>query len=270
MSLPRRLTFAVAVNNRHVLERNLLASPCLQPGHPHEVLLQDNFASAALAYNDAIRKATNDLIIFIHQDIFLPRPWLSQVEHNLHQLERADPTWGVLGCWGATTDGRFLGHIYSTGLGVLGADFDGPTPVQTLDEIVLIVRKSTGLVFDGTLPHFHFYGTDICLRSERHGRGCYVIPAFCVHNTRQLLQLPKDFYECYFHVKRVWKDHLPIQTTCIKVSRCDVQVYRRRLQDLWRPFWGSHLPATDRTSDPADLFRQLIVTPANENVNENI
>jgi len=55
--------------------------------------------------------------------------------------------------------------------------------VQTLDEIVLIFRRDSGLSFDETLPHFHFYGTDICMRAAEQGRQCYAISAFCVHNT---------------------------------------------------------------------------------------
>ena len=85
-----------------------------------------------------------------------------------------------IGVWRAA-QGCDLGRpmpraYYSTGLGVLGGNFADPIRVRTLDEIVLITRKSTGLVFDDTLPDFHFYGTDICLRSELQGRSCYIIP----------------------------------------------------------------------------------------------
>ena len=68
--------------------------------------------------------------------------------------------------------------------------------VQTLDEIVLILKKSSGLRFDDSLPHFHFYGTDICLRAAQRGMRSYAISAFCVHNTHQTLVLPEEFYEC--------------------------------------------------------------------------
>ena len=252
-----RFTFAVAVNNRTVLEQNLLASPDLRSPHEHQILIQEDYPSAALAYNAALREAENDLVIFIHQDIFLTPGWIARVDESLQHLEATDPNWGVAGCWGARADGQLCGHIYSSGLGILGREFQHPMPVQTLDEIVLISKKSSGLSFDESLPHFHFYGTDICLRAQALGRKSYVISAFCIHNTRQLLRLPKEFYQCYAHIKRVWKDVLPIQTSCIRVSRFDAEVYRRRVEDLCRPkFLDSRQPAA-RVMDPGQIVNEL-------------
>lgn len=252
-----RFTFVVAVNNRTVLEQNLLASPDLRAPHGHQILIQENYPSAALAYNAALCEAVNDLVIFIHQDMFLTVGWLSRVDESLQYLEATDPNWGVAGCWGARPDGELCGHIYSSGLGVLGREFQNPIPVQTLDEIVLICKKSSGLSFDDNLPHFHFYGTDICLRAQAMGRKSYAISAFCVHNTQQLLRLPQEFYACYAHIKRMWRDSLPIQTSCIRVSRFDAEVYRRRAADLCRPqFLDSRQPAA-RVMDPGLIVKEL-------------
>ena len=252
-----RATFVAAVNSREVLEQNLLASPCLKSKSGHEVLIQEHYASAAAAYNDALRKAANNLIVFVHQDVFLPDAWLSQLEANLQRLEEKDPGWGVIGCWGARADGELCGHIYSSGLGVLGRAVDQAVAVQTLDEVVLIVRRDSGLSFDETLPHFHFYGTDICMRAAEQGRRCYAISAFCIHNTRQLLRLPDEFYACYAHVKRSWKSRLPIQTSCIRVSRFDSEVYVRRLEDLYRHGFPGGRKAAPRIANPQRLFEDL-------------
>jgi hypothetical protein len=257
MSLTDHVTFVVAVNDREVLQQNLLASPCLRLPHGHQILIQEKFASAALAYNCGIRQAINDLIIFIHQDMYLPENWLWQVEKSLGHLSELDPDWGVVGCWGAGTDGRLRGHVYSSGLGVLGTEFDLPLPVQTLDEIVLIFRKSSSLSFDETLPHFHFYGTDICMKAAAQGLNCYVIPAFGVHNTRQLLTLPKEFYEGYAHEKRRWRDRLPIHTTCIRISRFNTEVYQRKMEGLIRfAFPDRRCPAL-RVVDPSKILQEF-------------
>jgi hypothetical protein len=61
------------------------------------------------------------------------------------------------------------------------------------------------------------------------GMRSYVIPAFCIHNAHQYVVLPKEFYQCCRHIKRVWKDHLPIQTTCLRITRFNFPMYRRRL-----------------------------------------
>lgn len=252
------ITFVVAVNSRRVLQENLLASICVRP--PHQVLIQEGFPSAALAYNDALLTATNDLIVFVHQDVFLPEPWFGQLEQSLDYLHRTDPSWGVLGCWGARADGSLVGHVYSSGLGVLGACLEHPERVQTLDEIVLIFRKSSGVSFDASLPHFHFYGTDICMRAAAQGLNCYAMSGFCVHNTRQILRLPKEFYDCYAHVKRTWEDRLPIQTSCIRISRFDVEVFRRKVEDFCRPAFLDTRMSAPRVSDPRQIVKELEYT----------
>jgi hypothetical protein len=230
-----RFTFAVAVNNRSVLEKNFLASPIFRTSHGHEILIQEGFSSAGAAYNDAIERSGNDLMVFAHQDMILPEQWLDQLENSLEYLGNYDPAWGVLGCYGETQHERGRGCVYQPNLGMIGVSIDRPTPIQTLDEIVLIFRKSSGLRFDGSLPHFHLYGTDICLRAKRMGRTSYAIPAFCIHNTNQGFLLPEEFYECYWHVKRAWESELPIQASCIRITRFNLAVYKRRLQELyWR------------------------------------
>jgi hypothetical protein len=235
MKMPsvRDITFAVAVNSREVFENNFLASPCFRTPHHPQILVQRNFDSAARAYNDAVDKSINDLMVFCHQDIVLPQSWLLQLQRALDSLEVLDPAWGVLGCFGATQDGNFWGHAYSSGLGVLGEPFQAPARVQTLDEIVLILRKSSGLRFDESLPHFHLYGADICLRAAKRRMKSYAVSAFCIHNTRQNLIVPKEFYECCKHIKRVWKDCLPIQTTCVRITKFNFPVYERRLREAY-------------------------------------
>lgn len=252
-----RITFVIAVNDRELFEHNFLASPCLAQLKDHEILVQEKFSSAAKAYNDAIDRAAHDLIVFCHQDILLPESWPSQLESALRYLESHDPNWGVLGSYGKTQDGRGWGHVYSSGRDVIGEPFEQPVVIQTLDEIVLILRKSSGLRFDDSLPHFHFYGADICLRAASRGLKSYAISTFCIHNTHQYLVLPKEFYECSSHIKRVWKNFLPIQTTCIRITRFDLPVYSRRLREFYlrhirRKEWGGR-----RVQDPIALLDEF-------------
>jgi glycosyltransferase involved in cell wall biosynthesis len=227
------ITFVVSVNNRAVFQNNFLASPCLGQLKNRQILVQEGFSSAAKAYNCAIDRAANDLIVFCHQDIVLPKEWLSQLDDALDYLEVQDPNWGVLGSYGKTQDGRGWGHVYSSGRGVIGKALARPVAIQTLDEIVLILRKSSGLRFDNALPHFHFYGTDICLRAMTRGMKSYAISAFCVHNTHQTLVLPKEFYQCCRHIRREWKSCLPIQTTCVRITKSSFTVYSRRLREFY-------------------------------------
>ena len=257
VSAKDRLTFVSAVNNRKLFEENFLSSPTLERLGDHEILVQEGFTSAARAYNDAIERSTNDLIIFCHQDILLPKPWIGQLEQALQCLEAEDPNWGVLGTYGNTSDGHGWGHVYSSGLGVIGEAPPRPVAVQTLDEIVLILRRSSGLRFDDSLPHFHFYGTDICLRAAKSGMRSYAIPAFCFHNTCQTLVLPKEFYECCRHVREVWKSYLPIQTSCIRITKFNLPVYARQIRECYLRHIRRKEYGGSRVQDPLVILGSL-------------
>lgn len=257
MSLTQKVTFVAAANDREILARNLLASPCFRSPHNHQILVQEGFSSAAEAYNDGLRRSTNELVIFVHQDVFLPDGWMSKLNVALKCLEETDPNWGILGCWGAKKNGKYCGYVYSSGWGVLGTAFDRPEPVQTLDEIVLIFRKSSGLFFDRDLPHFHLYGTDICMRAAKLGMKSYAMSAFCIHNTSQILRLPKEFYLCYSHIRRAWRNDLPIQTTCIKISKSNAEIYRRRLEDSCLHHLRRKASPAPRATDPVLILKEL-------------
>jgi Glycosyltransferase like family len=251
------LTFVIAVNNKQLFESNFLASPCLGGPHSHQILVQEGFSSASIAYNDAIDRSTNDLIVFAHQDMIFPELWLLDLQRALDSLQQTDPLWGVLGCYGETLDGNGRGYIYSGGLGIMGKPTDRPAQVQTLDEIVLILRKSSGLRFDESLPHFHFYGADICMAAAARGLKSYAISAFCIHNTQQNFILPKEFYESYRHVKRRWKNSLPIRTTCVTMTKFDIHMYKKRIQEAYLRFILRKEIGAFRVKDGRALLAEL-------------
>jgi hypothetical protein len=258
MSTQRPITFAVAVcGTDEIVEDNFLASPSLRRPHPHQIILQKDYTSAARAYNDAINRAQNDLMVFAHQDMIFPRLWLSQLEEAIAHLEAADPRWGVLGCYGMTQGHRGEGYIFQPGRGTIGRVFESPIPVQTLDEIVLVFKKSSGLRFDDQLPHFHLYGADICLRAAELGMNSYAVPAFCIHNANQYVVLPKEFYECCHYIRRVWRDHLPIQTTCLAITRLNLPMYRRRLLEVHLRYIRRKTFIAPRAKDVPQLLKQV-------------
>ena len=234
-----------------------MVSPCFCRPHPYQIIVQTGFSSAAKAYNDAIERSTNDLIVFAHQDIVFPEAWLTDLERALDSLKETDPRWGVLGCYGQTLHDGGRGHVYSGGLNILGKPFDRPARIQTLDEIVLILRKSTGLKFDEQLPHFHFYGTDICMIAASHGLSSYAISAFCIHNTQQNFVLPKELDESYRHLKRKWSNFLPIRTTCVEITKFGLPVHRRRLREAYLSLARRNNISASRMKDGRMLLSEL-------------
>jgi hypothetical protein len=263
-SIPE-VTLVVAVNQRKVFEDNFLSSPCLRQMADPQILIQEGFDSASKAYNDSLERSRNDLMIFVHQDVILPETWPGDLARALEYLDSEGAHWGVLGCYGESPLHGGSGHVYSSGLGIVGMPLDHPTPVQTLDEIVLVLRKSSGLRFDDKLPHFHFYGSDICLRAAKMGLTCYAIPAFCIHNTHQPLILPREFYECCQYVRRAWKNYLPIQTSCIRITKYNIPVYTRRLREIYLRYIRGKEFGGVRASDPQRLMREVAAIPQRQN-----
>lgn len=227
------LTFVVPVNDRYVYENTFLSSPIFRK-EKFKIKTKFNYHSASTAFNDALSEADTEIVIFTHQDMFFPESWIEELSYSLQTIEAHDRRWGVIGCYGVTRENNRYGHLYSTGLReFLGSPMAEPVPVQTLDEIILVMRKSSGLKFDENLPGFHLYGTDICQQAARKGLLSYAIDAFCIHNTDQKLWLPDEFYKAYRYLrKKYWKE-LPIQTSCIRISKSNYRYFQRKFADLY-------------------------------------
>ncbi len=246
-----------AVNNEAVVGQCLLSSRDISSAR--EVILQRGYGSASAAYNAGIEKASADLLVLVHQDVYLPAGWLAGLARAVAALSEQDPDWGVLGVWGIRPSGEGAGFLYcGANRGVLGDAFKGGVEVETLDEVLLIVRKSSGVRFDGQLRGFHMYGADICLEARRQRRKCYAVAAFCVHNTNQYGMLPLQFWQAYLALRRKWKDQLPIQTACIRITKGCWPMLRWNIVRAINLATGRDKPPTQRVQDPSRLYLELI------------
>jgi hypothetical protein len=251
-----KFTICSAVNDEGVLRSCLLSSPDL--GEAGEIILTRGSVSAAKAYNAALASAKNEIVILVHQDIYLPRGWFQQLESAIHSIAATDPQWGVLGVYGIASSGAYHGHLYcNAGQTVLGRPFVEPVEVGSLDEVVLILRKSSGLRFDPEMKGFHFYAADICLTATQRGLKNYAVPGFCFHNANGYGMFPRSFWEGYFHIRRKWSALLPVKTPCIEIDRSLWPFLRGT---IWRFFWlkKSRRPLARRVEDPARLCESLV------------
>ena len=217
------ITFVACVNDDDQLESNLLRSPCLDPGTPHEIILMRRQTSAADGFNTALEKARHDLVVFVQQDIYLPRGWDSQFLRQFQEAERQLTSVGVAGVFGYRfgPDGKTdLGRVLDRQMlydlpAALPAEADG------LDEIVLAVRRGTPLRFDPRLG-FHLYGADICLSARGQGLPVAVLDAPCLHNSL-FAYLSPEFHQARERLLAKWPDIRPLHSSMGQLDTMEPQ-----------------------------------------------
>jgi hypothetical protein len=214
------LSLVVCVSDTTILQANLLASPCLVGGSPHEVISLVDAPSAAAGLNAALERARYEWVVLVHQDVFLPPGWDRQVIQQLREAERRFGPLGVAGVYG-------VGRVEEPPGGLLQAERIGwvvdrgrslregpelPAPVASLDELLLILPRGTPLRADPELG-FHLYGADLCLQARERGLAVVALGALCRHNSRHV-SLDDAYFASARTFLRKWAHRLPIATPC--------------------------------------------------------
>ncbi|GGE56942.1 hypothetical protein GCM10011517_25890 [Actibacterium pelagium] len=215
-------------------------------GQVEELHQEWNAPSASVAYNRALDRTTSDLIIFAHQDVYFPPGWLSQLWETLDWLSENDPHWGVLAPFGMVGD-QHRGAVYSTSLsGVVGTPVAAPLRTSSVDELVIILNRASGLRFDPALPDWHLYGTDIVQTAGANRMEAWVAHLPVVHNDRFHGYLGKGFARAYRAVWRKWRRELPVRTPVLwlRWHGLDLALYRLRA-------WKSRRQRKERAGDTA-------------------
>jgi SAM-dependent methyltransferase len=213
-----KLTFAVCVSDEATLRANLLSSPCLAAGSPHELLLMRGCRSAAEGLNFALEQARNPLVVCVHQDVYLPRDWPKRFWHQFQFAQSRYGNVGLAGVYGVCSpDGKptRLGHVVDRDR-LLKDGHVFPSEVQTLDELLLVVPKSVPLKFDSRLG-FHFYGADICLQAKNQNLSVVALDALCFHNSPHVGLTP-DFFKSGQAFAAKWANSLPLATSCVTID----------------------------------------------------
>ncbi len=218
------LTVACCVSDEAALCTNLLASPCLARGTPHELLLARGCRSIADGLNVAVARAKHPRVVCVHQDVYLPEGWDRRLTPQLREAEEKYGPLGVGGVIGAAHEGPVPPNGVAPLVGwvvdrdrVLRGPEPLPAPAETLDELVLVLPRGTPLRLDPALG-FHFYGADLCLQAQERGLATVAVEALCFHNS-QGVELPPEFAASGRAFARKWAERLPVKTTCAVVDR---------------------------------------------------
>lgn len=241
-----------AVNDETVLRANLAASPALLAQPQRLTVLRDQ-SSASVAYNAGLDATAARICVFAHQDVYLPLGWDENLAKHVARLDRLDSGWAVAGLFGIDRNGIHVGRVWSTGIGrEIGAPFSDPIPVQSLDELVIVLNRDSGLRFDPDLPSFHLYATDIVQIALSAGKGAYVVDAPVVHNSVPTPGLRGGYMLAYDYMRHKWRARLPIVTPVTRITRLgwhvrwqDLRTFRLNYRRAKRIRLASRLPRPD-------------------------
>ncbi|WP_375422883.1 hypothetical protein [uncultured Friedmanniella sp.] len=168
------------------------------------------FSTAGAALNHGARLARHELVVFVHQDVYL---------HSIDRLVWAarafgEEGWGVLGANGVTSLGLNVGRLRDR-TQLIGVHAPTPVEVDSLDEVLFMVPRH--LVLEHPLSEsdelaWHAYGVEYCLRMRSMGLRAGAVDLAVTHNSLTINLARLD--AAHRAVGRQHPKFLPIRTTC--------------------------------------------------------
>lgn len=252
----RPVTFVACVNDDLQLANNLLASPALGPGTPHQLLTYRGMTSAAEGLNRGLHAAEHDLVVLIQQDIFIPSWWPARL-HRQWELASADAGTPPLlaGPFGVRyrEGGReHVGHAVDRDH-LLRMERPLPAAVDGLDELVLVLPRDTDLRVEPRVG-WHLYGTDLALQVHRAGGWTAVLDLPCHHNSLYHV-LDESYHHSEAMLAGKWPDELPIVTNSSSITE---DPRERRVRDLEDFIQGRHEEFTLMAQALEEAQREIV------------
>jgi Glycosyltransferase like family len=172
------------------------------------------YPSAGAALNHGASLAKNDVVVFVHQDVFL---------HSLRKLQAAagmlaEGGFGVLGAVGVRSDGLLLGRIRDRVL-LAGEPVTTPGDVDSVDEVLFLAPREQLLADPLTQSPdlaWHAYAVEYGCRMRRKGLRVGVADIPLTHNSLSV-NLAR-LSEAHQVVAELYSDLLPVMTTCGRIS----------------------------------------------------
>ena len=193
------------------------------------------FSTAGAALNHGAAMARHDLVVLVHQDVYL---------HSIDRLVEAgasllDRSWSMLGASGVTSSGEVIGLLRDR-TDLIGRSAPTPVEVDTLDEVLFMVRRDTmlsrPLIEEDDLA-WHAYAVEYATRLRTSGERVGAVDLEITHNS---LTINLDRLDVAHRVVGdMYPDLKPIHTTC-----GTIQGRRLKMKDLpvvrdhrWRVRW---------------------------------
>lgn len=205
-----KIEFITATCNTNTINNNLCLTTHLWPNYPLNVIMNSTHLTKDI--QEGIDKSNADIVCVIHDDVRLIEGFEYNLLKSLDKLNKDYPDWAVAGVAGADWRG-VIAHIIDR-QNILGSHIETPIPVDTIDEVLVLINTKHRLRLDEDITTHHLWATDLCLQAKEKELECYVIEALVHHNSTNNYVLGEDYYKQVEYIKSKWSHMMPFNTTC--------------------------------------------------------
>lgn len=203
-------------NKKNILEDILLPSLNRQDYKNFELIIIDskmyNFKSASEALNYGASIAKGNLLIFVHQDLkFIDETGLRSIVEFSNRYE-----FGIAGVAGTTGKKNYQNHtsvLVGKNKRQAGIKLNTVREAYTLDECLMIIKKSQFKKFDNYGETWHFYGVEYSYRCKKNNENVLLFPIDCYHLS-DAKSLDKSYFNTLMRYAKRNKDCKLIRTCC--------------------------------------------------------
>lgn len=195
-----------------------------------------SYSTAGSALNHGVLLAKNDVVVFVHQDVYL---------HSLTSLKIAaqqllDGDFGLIGAVGVKKDGRIVGRVRDRVV-LLGEPVEQLTRVDSVDEVLFMASRAQLLkqpISESSDLAWHAYAVEYGLRMRKLGLRIGVADIPISHNSLSVNR--ERLQEAHQSLANQYYEFLPVVTTCGVIRAKSSQADRLRVLlggRRWRYRW---------------------------------
>lgn len=243
-----KIAIVCCYNDKKVLDEMLINSLNKQTNVEIELVLYNNqFKSAAEAYNNAIKNTSAEYLAFIHQDMAL-----LQDDFLFNTIEsiklNKDAIYGLCGSRRENNQNVVYSNVFhgiqNTNMGV---EVDTIFPVDGLDEVFIAFHRQVTeqILFDEEqFDGWHAYAEDLSIQAKLKNLGVFVLPYNSQHKCgfefRKYLLEYRNLPQVYFkYLKRLRRKY----GKQVEWITCPCFCVRNKFFPFWKKYFYRKLKA---------------------------
>lgn len=220
---PTRISVICPVNQEWQYELNLAKSPGLKEINA-DIIKVYGAQSAAQAFQIGLKQVKTEFILFVHQDVYLPKNsgyLLSSYIDAIPAQDKTSVLFGFAGLADCALDSPVISRDHIKGLVIdrMQCISGGFTlSACSIDELGVVLHRDSIYAIDESLG-WHLWATDLCLQAlhSHSNQKCRIVNIPVMHNSL-LSELPTEWTDSANKLAWKWSAMPYIHTLCGTIS----------------------------------------------------